>query len=147
MDPGLKQRLVGAAVLVALAVIFLPMLVKGPAPDSGVSDLPLTMPPAPAGEYATRDLPLVAPDAGSPAALGGDRLPTVDTGSPPASEPLPLGEGAVPLAAELPAPATARDRLPASVAGGNYAVSFGAYATRDNARVVVARLRAVDLSG
>jgi cell division septation protein DedD len=89
----------------------------------------------------------VAPDAGSPAALGGDRLPTVDTGSPPASEPLPLGEGAVPLAAELPAPATARDRLPASVAGGNYAVSFGAYATRDNARVVVARLRAADLPG
>src|SRR5690606_1804425 len=38
MDAGLKQRLIGAAVLVALAVIFLPMLVKGPAPDSGVSD-------------------------------------------------------------------------------------------------------------
>jgi len=38
MDSRLKQRLVGAAVLVALAVIFLPMLVQGPAPDSGVSD-------------------------------------------------------------------------------------------------------------
>src|SRR5690606_25809844 len=62
MDPRLKQRLIGAAVLVALAVIFLPMLVKGPAPDSGVSDLSLDLPdrPADAGTV-TRDLPLVAP--------------------------------------------------------------------------------------
>ncbi|RXE43711.1 sporulation protein, partial [Xanthomonas perforans] len=41
MDTALKQRLIGAIVLVALAVIFLPMLVKGPAPSSGVADVPL----------------------------------------------------------------------------------------------------------
>ena len=29
MDTALKQRLIGAVVLVALAVIFLPMLIKG----------------------------------------------------------------------------------------------------------------------
>ena len=86
MDPGLKQRLVGAAVLVALAVIFLPMLVQGPAPDSGVSDVPLTMPDAPQGEYETRDLPLVTPgnapdggvvgmDSGQPAASASQALP------------------------------------------------------------------------
>ena len=34
MDAPLKQRLIGAAVLVALAVIFLPMLVDGPEPPS-----------------------------------------------------------------------------------------------------------------
>ena len=45
MDAPLKQRLVGAAVLVALAVIFLPMLVKGPAPDSGVSNVSIDVPP------------------------------------------------------------------------------------------------------
>ena len=44
MEPALKQRVVGAVVLVALAVIFLPMLVKGPAPESGVSDVPLQLP-------------------------------------------------------------------------------------------------------
>src|SRR6476619_5195208 len=69
MDSRLKQRLIGAAVLVALAVIFLPMLVQGPAPDSGVSDVPLSMPDAPRGAYETRDLPLVtpgnAPDGGA----------------------------------------------------------------------------------
>src|SRR5690606_13425184 len=62
MDSGLKQRLIGAAVLVALAVIFLPMLVKGPAPDSGVSDLSLELPDRPQSTgMVTRDLPLVAP--------------------------------------------------------------------------------------
>src|SRR5688572_26349603 len=87
MDSGLKQRLIGAAVLVALAVIFLPMLVQGPAPDSGVSDVPLTMPGTPQGEYETRDLPLVTPGAapnGGAVGLdtktdGSQAMPTVDT--------------------------------------------------------------------
>ena len=86
MDAGLKQRLIGAAVLVALAVIFLPMLVKGPAPDSGVSDLSMRMPDAPEGGYRTVDLPLVVPaDApeggvlGTPQPLEDGQLPTVDT--------------------------------------------------------------------
>ena len=63
MDTALKQRLIGAVVLVALAVIFLPMLIKGPAPDSGVSDVPLAVPASPNGEFETRELPLVAPGA------------------------------------------------------------------------------------
>ena len=46
MDTPLKQRLIGAIVLVALAVIFLPMLVKGPAPDSGVASVPIAAPDA-----------------------------------------------------------------------------------------------------
>src|SRR5690606_30919839 len=81
MDSGLKQRLVGAAVLIALAVIFLPMLVQGPAPDSGVSDLSLQVPATPSGEYVTRDLPLVVPNATTSAGLLADdgSLATVDT--------------------------------------------------------------------
>lgn len=81
MDSGLKQRLIGAAVLIALAVIFLPMLVQGPAPDSGVSDLSMQVPDAPSGDYVTRDLPLVAPAAtGSSGLLADDgSLATVDT--------------------------------------------------------------------
>ena len=94
MDAGLKQRLIGAAVLVALAVIFLPMLVKGPAPDSGVSDLSMRVPDAPDSGYRTVDLPLVVPaDApqggvlGVPGPLDDDQLATVDTATaPPAQE-------------------------------------------------------------
>ena len=76
MEPALKQRLVGAAVLIALAVIFLPMLIQGPAPESGIAEVPLDAPRAPQGEFETRDLPLVAPEA-APAdgALGMDAAP------------------------------------------------------------------------
>ena len=203
MDPGLKQRLVGAAVLIALAVIFLPMLVQGPAPDSGVSDLSLQVPDAPGVDYVTRDLPLVVPEATTSTGLladdgslatvdtataipGGDVRPadaadlaadldgesgdvadgaaldadgaagtlplppepvaaprppaaeaTVDTTPPPAS-----AESAKPEPVAPPAPAT---RLPAATAGGDYAVNFGAYATRADAGTVVQRLRGENL--
>ena len=87
MEPALKQRLIGAMVLVALAVIFLPMLIKGPAPESGASDVSLKLPDAPPGDYETRELPLVTPgNAPAGGALGMDAqvgndgaLPTVDT--------------------------------------------------------------------
>ena len=132
MDTPTKQRLVGAAVLVALAVIFLPMLVKGPAPDSGVADVPLDMPKAPAdGDIETRDLPLMAPQAGSGGALdapadAGDRLPTVDTSTAAAGD-------------------TAMQ--PASVAGGDFAVHFGSYASTGDADTIVRQLRQSQLPG
>lgn len=143
MDSRLKQRLIGAAVLIALAVIFLPMLVQGPAPDSGVSDLSLDMPDAPRGGYETRDLPLVTPGAVGNEGLLSDQsaaLPTVDTAT--AGRP----GGALPERADGDADAGAADagdggRLPASVAAGDYAIAFGAYATAANAETVVNRLR------
>lgn len=121
MESPMKQRLIGAAVLVALAVIFLPMLVQGPAPDSGVSNVPLNMPDAPATEYEVRDLPLVAPaTAPDGGAVGMDARPgtpsaTIDDGqraSPMAavadstpSDSMPLPAANNPDAAELARPA------------------------------------------
>jgi DedD protein len=46
MREGAKQRLVGVAVVVALAVIFVPMLFEDDSPDTGPSD-ELTIPEAP----------------------------------------------------------------------------------------------------
>ena len=157
MDPGLKQRLVGAAVLVALAVIFLPMLVQGPAPDSGVSDVPLTMPDAPQGEYETRDLPLVTPgnapdggavgmDSGQPAAPASQALPLEGSDAASAAEPLE----ATPAGAPLPADSGAtggNEMFPAATAGGDYAVSFGSFTTATAADAVVGSLRASQLPG
>lgn len=134
MDTALKQRLIGAVVLVALAVIFLPMLVKGPAPDSGVSDVPLKVPDAPEGQYETREIPLVAP--GNAPANGAVGLP-----APSANAPAPAGD-----ASAAPAPADA-GLMPATTAGGNYAVSFGAYASQADANAVVARLKQAKLPG
>lgn len=128
MDASLKQRLVGAAVLVALAVIFLPLLVKGPAPDSGVTDVSMTVPAEPKSSsgLVTQDLPLVVP-AAAPAA-GVTALPT--------------DAAAAPDAAATPAPAEL-----AAVAAGGYAVGFGSYANDVDADKVIAALRGVGLPG
>lgn len=124
MDSSLKQRLVGAVVLIALAVIFLPMLVKGPAPDSGVSDVPLEIPTEPGAlDAQTRDLPLEAPGSVPP---GGA------TGMPNANP-------------QAPSDAQAQGGLFHSVAAGDYAVSFGSYATAADADRVIAALRSAEL--
>ena len=131
MDTPLKQRLIGAIVLVALAVIFLPMLVKGPAPDSGVANVPITAPDAPAdGQFQTRELPLVAPAGGATGLQGA------------ASSTAPLNE-----AAATPADAAAPADTSPAVAAGNYAVSFGAYASQKDAEAVIAYLKRSNLPG
>jgi len=144
MEPALKQRLIGAMVLVALAVIFLPMLIKGPAPESGAANVPLRMPAAPQGEYETRELPLVVPGrAAAGGALGMDTpvgndgaLPMVDTTT---SAP----------ATSAPATSDAGDAgmMPAATAGGDHAVSFGSYASSADAARVVAALTSSQLPG
>ncbi|MDV2452700.1 SPOR domain-containing protein [Xanthomonas hortorum] len=136
MDTALKQRLIGAIVLVALAVIFLPMLVKGPAPSSGVADVPLDAPAAPAnGEFETRELPLVTPgDAPAGGALGMRGAATA-----------PAAVQDNPDAADLAKPSSAPSAP--DVAAGNYAVNFGAYATSADADAVIARLKQAQLPG
>ncbi|WP_349779248.1 SPOR domain-containing protein [Xanthomonas sp. WHRI 7065] len=136
MDTALKQRLIGAIVLVALAVIFLPMLVKGPAPSSGVADVPLEAPAAPAnGEFETRELPLVTPgDAPAGGALGMRGAATA-----------PAAMQDNPDAADLANPSSAPSAP--ELAAGNYAVNFGAYATSADADAVLARLKQAQLPG
>lgn len=130
MEPALKQRLVGAGVLVALAVIFLPMLVQGPAPDSGASSIPLSVPDAPKGDFDTQELPLVEPGA-TPAggALG---------------MPAP---GAAATQPDSALPADSGDMYPAASAAGDYAVEFGDFANAALADAAVASLRASHLPG
>ncbi len=129
VDTPLKQRLIGAIVLVALAVIFLPMLVKGPAPDSGVANVPISAPDAPAdGQFQTRELPLVAPTGGATGLQGAT------------STTAPLQDAAA------PAEAAVADTSPA-VAAGNYAVSFGAYGSQADATAVIAFLKKAQLPG
>ncbi|CAD0312622.1 SPOR domain-containing protein [Xanthomonas hortorum] len=137
MDTALKQRLIGAIVLVALAVIFLPMLVKGPAPSSGVADVPLEAPAAPAnGEFETRELPLVTPgDAPAGGALGMRGAATA-----------PAAVQDNPDAADLANNPSSAPSAP-DVAAGNYAVNFGAYATSADADAVIARLKQAQLPG
>lgn len=148
MDTGLKQRLIGAAVLVALAVIFLPMLVKGPAPDSGVSDVSIKMPDGPEGELETRELPLVMPgEVPKGGAVGMDTTP-VDRPSAATAPPTTAAADPAATGSDEPVssdPAATASALPATAAGGDYAVHFGAYASQKGADTVVALAKAAQL--
>jgi DedD protein len=91
MEPRLKHRLVGASVLVALGVIFLPELLQPQAerPDSPVD---MTIPPAPeirtelvlppAADSAPRAADDRAPRVGLPAEEGRDPAIAVPRGAP-----------------------------------------------------------------
>lgn len=121
MDRATTQRLWGAAVLIAIAVIFLPMLVKGPAPDSGVRDVPLDIPKAPEQSQANvQELPLGEP------------------GTLPASGAVGFDEGETAAAqTEVAAPA---------VAAGDYAINFGSYSSAADAQKVIAALAKSNLT-
>jgi len=62
MDEQLKQRLVGAAVLVSLGVIFIPMVLDGsPEPEPSVVTTNMPPRPEPEPEFASRIIPLEEP--------------------------------------------------------------------------------------
>ncbi len=123
MDPALKQRLLGAAVLVALAIIFLPMLFDGPAaPPPPASQLPLDVPAAPDRPLQTREIPIALPSrlpsADAPIAPAGedsDRVATVDVPAAPRVDALADTPASVaaPTSTSTPATATAPTPAPA----------------------------------
>jgi len=165
-----KQRLIGAAVLVALAVIFLPMLIGGPEPEPGSTAVPLGVPDRDSRNFETRDLTLSPPAPQAPAPIDAgdpDRIVTVDTTDAPvrvdavsggpvgstaptsetAAPPVPSSPPAdeTPAAAPAPAPAPVPAPTPAAAsapaAAGRWAVNLGSYANTANASSLVTQLR------
>lgn len=143
MDRPVKQRLWGAAVLIALAVIFLPMLVKGPAPDSGVSDVPLDSPKAPDATVKTQELPLDVP--GAVGANGATGMPAAQANAAPDNSTSPATDAAA--SAQSGAPAAADAKPSPATAAGDYAVSFGSYGSSGDADRVVQALTGIKLHG
>ena len=130
MEQRFKQRLIGAVVLVALGVIFLPMLLSGPVERTRV-DIELDMPEPPMVEDG-------------PALPGEDMLSSPEPGQALADQPAPRDPGSVPEAAEPP---NAIDIEPEPVAeaiaddADALYVQVGAFASGDNAESLASRLR------
>jgi len=150
MDISLKQRLLGAAVLIALAVIFVPMFLSGSGPKQESETVSLQIPPAPDREFQTRVLPVEpagqpAPQP-QPAAPAPDALATVDIPSrtetpPPAATPLPTPAPApAPAVPEKPQPAVAAP-APGAAATGTYFIHLGDYGNAKNAGDLAAGLK------
>lgn len=159
MDSALKQRLIGAAVLIALAVIFVPMFLSGSPPSTETVTENLSIPPAPEREFQTRVVAAEGGKATTPvplterAAGGGDKVATVDastnprlasevaypqTGATPAATPsIPTVATAKPVDATPPKPVVER-AAPTASSTGRYAVHLGIFANSGNADALVA---------
>ncbi|HSS06087.1 MAG TPA: SPOR domain-containing protein [Rhodanobacteraceae bacterium] len=156
----MKQRLLGAIVLIALAVIFVPMLLSGPAPKQTSETVNLAIPPAPDREFQNRVLPVdqtqdPAKATAAPPVTTSQTLATVETPPRPAEIPQPTtAVPAQPAASEAvktetppaPAPTAKTESKPGESdaghsAGGRFYVHLGIYAATKNADDLVAALK------
>jgi DedD protein len=148
MDPALKKRMIGAAILIVLAIIFVPMLFTG-RPSERTETVDLNLPKTPDRDFTTRTIPL--DPAPKPAPQSGDALATVDTEkerdkAPPAT-PEPAPQPAQPQPAAAPAAKQPEPAAPAAETSqgnsqhGRWAVSYGTYGKVENADKLVADLK------
>jgi len=141
MELQLKQRLVGAIVLVSLAVIFIPVILEGP--DDDLTPRFQNLPEAPHIDYNARvELPLPASPAGAeqqaqPTAETGDGQATADT----RPEPVPLVP-APPREPPVVQQASVPDTVPpaAAVPPPGWYVQVGSFSQQANAGSVLEKL-------
>ncbi|SEO67917.1 SPOR domain-containing protein [Aquisalimonas asiatica] len=168
MEQQHKQRLIGAVVVVALAVIFLPMLLQGPV-DRGTTDMAMDIPPRPEVEQgpADADEPVAdgdeapAPDEPQEPGEAASQLEAVplpqsehadaadddEPGDAPPPEPEAVPEEEV--ADEDPPEAPAEDTADASDENdelASWAVQVGSFTSESNALGLRDRLREMDFS-
>jgi Uncharacterized protein conserved in bacteria len=149
MDPSLKQRLTGAAVLVILAVIFIPMLLDNSEEQDQVitatnippqpEDMPLV---PPAADFSSRVIPLQPQETGQ-------SLPPETEGP---SEPVAGGTEAAGIAPTEQEPQLAamdkEDTVNLNHAGQvgltAWVVQLGSFSSEENAQALNQKLRAAD---
>lgn len=159
MDKALKQRLVGASVLIALAVIVLPMLLGGRPENGGQESQKIELPPQPSElDFETRRYPIALKPGTDvtvdPAQQRKEPPPQLPLPRASAAEELKAGAGPVPDAAEAQGGNSTADVNGAEQAGhpvepvrdavaasGRYVVQVGSFAAMDNANRVSAALR------
>jgi DedD protein len=135
MHIAVKERLVGAAVLVVIVVLVVPALLSGPRPPAVPTE-------PPAGDTRVVEIDLAGTGGSreaSPPGETADPAPAEveeDRGAQPASA--VAVPAAAPVAAQPATPATAP--APAS-AGGGWAVQVAALSRKDAAEQMVARLK------
>lgn len=138
LDRRLKQRMVGAAVLVALVVVFLPMLFNREDEQRRVRVDAPPMPPVPQVTVATPEPVQVPEPQAEPASAAPDELPP----SPPvepvvAAQPVPQE----PVAAVTPVEPQAPSRLDADGVPVSWTVQLASLSNRARAEELQRKLR------
>ncbi len=160
MDSALKQRLLGAAVLIALLIIFVPMFLGSSPPKEASTIQNLDFPPEPERKFETRTLPVESSTPANPAARkpsADDKVATVDTKAPatfeapdakaPDKAPAASSTPPAPAATEIKTAADAAKPAPVDAApaptspGGRFSVNLGVYADQGHADALVAKLK------
>ena len=164
MDSALKHRLVGAAVLIALAVIFVPMFFSSTPPKQENTTLGLNIPQAPERNFETRNLaidashkatPTPAASVPKPEIAPADKVTTVTTGAgtsneagdkdaAPAAESKPMATETKPV---IPSPIIATKPAPVPPAAptvqaeGRFMIGLGVYADEAHAKALVDKVK------
>jgi DedD protein len=150
MDQQLKERLVGAAVLVALTAIFVPMVLDGPAPPT--ASVPPTLAPAPV-DASTFGYDLTAPLPGAPASAAAPAtiaaapaaVSKPDTAKPAGPKPaMPQATAPTAQASAAPKPkepTTAAKPSSSSSSGGAWAAQVGSFSKEATAKAIADDLK------
>jgi DedD protein len=163
METRLKERLTGAAILVALVVMLVPEMFHGQRGDIAASsgssgdgppvrsytiDLsnspsgsaPLQSTPASGGSAGSDDKPVAAPQPATPpvnVAPAASPAPAPAPIAAPTAPPAAAANAAVPKAQPATPAASTRPAATHNPAGGGWAVQLGLFAKRDNAERLV----------
>jgi DedD protein len=164
MDRALKERIVGAVVLVVIAVLVVPVFLDGPTPDAETISEPVTLPGQDGSDdrrtvvlRLDRDQPLpvsssqpeIRPVSTHPAAAGGEapkpaaaehREPAAVVATEEEREPEPEPDPPAREQSPPPAAAPSGDAVSES-ATGMWAVQIGSFSNKENANRLAAGLR------
>lgn len=154
MDSALKQRLLGAAVLIALAIIFVPMFLGNAPPKQDNATVNLDIPAPPERKFETRTLPVAVPSApATPAPVDSNKVATVDTHAPARADARPedsaSAQTVAPVRPEAAPAATAASKPVAppvappapATTPGRFAVNLGVYADQAHADALVVKVK------
>ncbi|MGH8370756.1 MAG: hypothetical protein ACRESC_07215, partial [Gammaproteobacteria bacterium] len=134
MDIGVKERVIGAVVLVILGIIIIPWVLQGPAPESSVTqNLPL---PAASTSSAPREYRMDLGNQANPPVTS--PVPGPAQAAPSATAVVPAVQGVKPGAAKNTATASKtqpieRGGLNSTAASGGWMVQAGSYGSEHNA--------------
>ena len=145
MDEQLKQRLVGAAVLVLLAVIFIPMILdRPPGPEVRVEHP--TLPPRNETDFSSRIVPLSEPQTLLVDAETERRaVPEIEPAKPaPPAEPSNTVSAAAKASTDeksVPAPAPETNKAKVESAPHGWAIQLGSFSSAENAVALREKLK------
>ena len=143
MDEGLKRRLIGATVLVSMAVIFVPMLLeREPEVDQAITHP--SIPPRPSQDFSSRILPLEEKQGGD----SGREVSAVDRGAAEPADQTPppvLPEAQVPDRETSTAPSVSAGNETTTVESrvglSSWIIQVGSFSKRGNAGTLIEELR------